>query len=104
VDDLGVFLDGPVSNVKSLLRPFAERLFVKLGTAIFFALMVAIATGATLGLGLRYVAATCFVISIWLFGVALVQKRSFGRFSEWGEGLVFVLLAGGADFIAGLTS
>jgi hypothetical protein len=94
----------PVSNVKPLLQPFSERFFVKLGTAIVFVLMLAIATGATLGLGLRYVAATCFLISIWLFGVALVRRRSFGRFSEWSEGLIFVLLAGSAHFFAGLTS
>lgn len=90
--------------MKTLLQPFAERLFIKLGTAILFVLMLAIATGATLGLGLRYVAATCLLISIWLFGIAVVRRRALGRFSEWDEGLIFVLLAGSAHFLAGLTS
>ena len=91
-------------NVEPILQSFAGRIFPKLGVAVLFAGLLAFATTGTLEQALRYVAATCLLISFWLFGVALAKRRSFASLSEWGEGLVFSLIAGCAHFLAGLSS
>jgi hypothetical protein len=87
-----------------MLKSLAGRLFPKLGVAVLFAGLLAFATTGTLEQGLRYVAATCLLLSFWLFGGALVRRRSFTRLSEWDEGFVFSLIAGCAHFLAGLSS
>ena len=73
------------------MQSFAGRIFPKLGVAVLFAGLLALATTGTLEQGLRYVAATCLLISFWLFGVALARRRSFARLSEWDEGFLSLI-------------
>jgi hypothetical protein len=89
--------------VDPILLSFAGRIFPKLAVALVLAGILALAVNGGLEQGLRYVAATCLLISLWLFAVALARRRSFGRMSEWDEGLFFSLIAGCAHFLAGLS-
>jgi len=63
--------------VDPILQSFAGRIFPKLGVAVLFAGLLAFATTGTLEQAFRYVAATCLLISFWLFGVALARRCSF---------------------------
>jgi hypothetical protein len=75
---------------------FAEQLLCKLGAALLFAIMLAIATNANLVQGFRFIAAICLLTSSWHFGLALVRRRPLSGLSEWGEATIFSLIAGGA--------
>jgi hypothetical protein len=89
--------------VEPILQQFAGRILPKLWVAVLFAGLLAFATTGTLEQALRYVAASCLLISFWLFGVALAKRRSFASLSEWDEGLVFSLIAACAHFLASLS-
>jgi hypothetical protein len=80
--------------VDSSVVSFAEQFFTKLGTALLFAIMLAMAANASLGQGLRFVFAIFFLMASWHFGVALVRRRPLSGLSEWGEALIFSLIAG----------
>jgi hypothetical protein len=73
---------------------FAERFFAKLGAALLFAMMLAMATNASLGQGLRFILAIFLLMASWHFGVALVRRRPLSGLSEWGEAVIFSLIAG----------
>jgi hypothetical protein len=62
---------------------FAEPFFAKLGGA-----------NASLGQGLRFILAIFFLMASWHFGVALVRRRPLSGLSEWGEAVIFSLMAG----------
>jgi hypothetical protein len=80
-----------------------ERILTKLGCAILFSIMLTITTGGTFRQGMRFVAATCFIISFGLFAIALTRRRrSLDQPSEWDEAFVFSFLAAGAHFLARL--
>jgi hypothetical protein len=78
----------------SSIVSFAERFFAKLGGALLFAIMLAMATNASLGQGLRFILAIFFLMASWHFGVALVRRRPLSGLSEWGEAVIFSLIAG----------
>ena len=81
---------------------FAERVFTKLGAALLFAVMLAMATNASLVQGLRFIAAICFLMSCWHFGVAFARRRLFSDLSEWGEAVIFNVIAGCAYLLVRL--
>ena len=81
---------------------FAERFFVKLGAALLFAIMLAMATNASLVQGLRFILAICLLMASWHFGVALVRRRSLSGLSEWGEAVIFNVIAGCAYLLVRL--
>jgi len=81
---------------------FAEQLFCKLGVALLFAIMLAMATNAGLVQGLRFISAICLLTSSWHFGVALVRRRPLSGLSEWGEAAIFSLVAGCAHLFVKL--
>jgi hypothetical protein len=91
-------------NVKPALPSFVEGILVKLGVALIFSVMLAIATAAPLEQGLRYISTACLLISLWLFGLALARRRRLGTLSEWGEGLFFSLMAACVHFLVGLSN
>jgi hypothetical protein len=84
------------------IASFAERLFCKLGAALLFAIMLAMATNASLVQGLRFISAICLLTSSWHFGVALVRQRPLSGLSEWGEAAIFSLVAGCAHLFGNL--
>jgi hypothetical protein len=73
---------------------FAERVFTKLGAALLFSVMLAMATNASLVQGLRFIAAIFFLMSSWHFGAAFARQRPFGDLLELGEAVIFNLIAG----------
>src|ERR1700730_8739306 len=75
-------------------RVFRGTAFCKLGAALLFAIMLAMATNASFVQGLRFISAICLLISSWHFGVALVRQRPLSGLSEWGEAAIFSLVAG----------
>jgi hypothetical protein len=79
---------------------FAEQFFCKLGVALLFAIMLAMATNASLVQGLRFIAAICLLTSSWHFGVAFIRRRPLSGLSEWGEAALFSLIAGCAHLFA----
>jgi hypothetical protein len=89
-------------NVDPNVRSFAELFFTKLGNALLFTVMLAIATNAGLVQELRFVAAICFLMSSWHFGAAFARRRPLGVLSEWGEAVVFSLIAGCSIFFVRL--
>ena len=88
-----------------LLPSFAGRVFSKLRVALVFAGILTLATNSTFAHGLHYFAAICLLMSLWLFGVGLAQRRPLeGEPSEWDEGLWVSLTGVGAHFLASLLS
>jgi hypothetical protein len=81
-------------NMDPPIASFAEQLFCKLGVALLFAIMLAMATDAGLAQGLRFISAIFLLTSSWHFGVALVRRRPLSGLSEWGEAAIFSLVAG----------
>ena len=87
------------------LLSFAGRVFYKLNVALIFAAIVALATNGTLADGLHRFSWICLLMSLWLFGVGLAQRRPLeGEPSEWDEGLWVSLTGVGAHFLASLFS
>jgi uncharacterized protein (DUF983 family) len=81
-------------NVDPSVRSFAEVVFTKLGNALLFAVMLAMATNASLVKGLRFISVICLLISSWHFGAAFARRRPLSVLSEWGEAVMFGLIAG----------
>jgi len=73
---------------------FAEQLLCKLAAALLFAIMLAMATNASLVQGLRFTSAIFLLTSSWHFGVAFVRRRPLSGPSERGEAAIFSLIAG----------
>src|SRR5258707_12694150 len=71
---------------------FAEQLLCKLAAALLFAIMLAMATNASLVQGLRFTSAIFLLTSSWHFGVAFVRRRPSSGPSEWGEAAIFSLI------------
>jgi hypothetical protein len=88
----GLMTDAP--NTDPAIASFVEQLLCKLGTALLFAIMLAMATNAGLVQGLRFISAICLLTSSWHFGVALIRRRPLSGLSEWGEAAIFSLIAG----------
>ena len=84
------------------LRSFVELVFTKLGSALLFAMMLAMATNASLVQGLRFISVIFRLISSWHFGAAFVRRRPLSVLSEWGEAVIFSLIAGCACLFARL--
>jgi hypothetical protein len=81
-------------NVDPSVLSFAELFLTKLGAALLFATVLAMATNASLVQGLRFISVICFLISSWHFGAAFARRRPLSVLSEWGEALIFSLIAG----------
>jgi len=81
-------------NVDPSVQFFGELFLTKLGTALLFAVMLAMATNASLVQGLRYIALAFFLMSSWHFGAAFARRRPFGVLSEWGEAVAFNFISG----------
>jgi hypothetical protein len=86
-------------NVNTVFLSFLQRVLFKLGITTIFVVMLAITTAASLGRGLQYVSVIWLLIALWLFGLALVCRRPFIILSEWGESLLFSLMAACAHFL-----
>jgi hypothetical protein len=84
------------------IESFAEQFLCKLGGALLFAIMLAMATNADLVQGFRFIAAICLLTSSWHFGVALVRRRPLSGVSEWGEAALFSLISGCAYLFVNL--
>jgi hypothetical protein len=79
--------------VNPVFLSFLQRVAFKFGTTVIFVVMLAIPTAASLEKGLQYVSVAWLSISLWLLGRALARRRPFVMLSEWGEGLMFLLMA-----------
>ena len=88
-----------MQNLNPVFLSFLQRVVFKLGITIVFIVMLAIATAAPFGQGLQYVSVSWLLIALWLFGLASVCRRPFIILSEWGEGLMFSLMAVLAHFL-----
>jgi hypothetical protein len=90
-----------MSNVKPASSAFAQGVLFKFGVALIFVVMLAITTAAPLAQGLRYVSAICLLISLSLFGLAVIRRRHLMILSEWSEGLIFSLIAACSHLLIG---
>jgi hypothetical protein len=70
-----------------------EQLLCKLAAALLFAIMLAMATNASLVQGLRFTSVIFLLTSSWHFGVAFIRRRPLSGPSEWGEAAIFSLIA-----------
>ena len=89
-------------NMDPAVASFVEQLLCKLGAALLFATVLAMATNASLVQGLRFVSAICILTSSWHFGIALARRRPLSGPSEWGEAAIFGLIAGCAHLFVKL--
>ena len=82
--------------------PYRSRNSFFSNWVLLFAIMLAMATNASLVQGLRFILAICLLMASWHFGVALVRRRPLSGLSEWGEAAIFSLVAGCAHLFVKL--
>jgi hypothetical protein len=81
----------------SAIRQIGPKFFA----ASFLAFIIAIASGSSLKLGLRYFAATSMLISLCLAVLAVVRRPSGEEpLSDWEQAIIFSVIAGVAHFLA----
>jgi hypothetical protein len=71
--------------------------------ALALASTLTIVTDGTVEQGLRYLAATCLLISLSSAALAIAwQDAAHAKTAEWEQALIFSLIAAGAHFLAGI--